>query len=299
MENNRIYLYGMILLTKSLLLKDQVIRPDEYHEAEKMYLLPGGETGTCGTVLASLGCEVVLDGNYMGKNTYGPICDFYHKRGVDTSLLTYKPDEDGLEDFVIISGKDRTIFGRFQDFYSQTNNRWNVPREQDIIGSAAVGIDPFFGEECQVAAEICVKNNIPYVTIDCPPDSYLCQHAAIAAISGEYLRENYAGIDREEVFAQYIQNMDGLLVFTGGGGEVLYGRKDGPVKTRKAYQVKVKSTLGAGDTFKAGCIYAVSRHMDDDKAVQFACACASSACMEYPIPLYPPTMERIEALINS
>lgn len=299
MENNKVYLHGMILLTKSLLLKDQVIRANEYHEAEKMYLLPGGETGTCATVLASLGCHVVLDGNYMGKNTYEPIREFYEKRGVDTSLLTYKPEEDGLEDLVIISGDDRTIFGRFEDYYKQTNDRWNVPQEKDIIGSSVVGIDPFFGEESRIAAEICVKHGIPYVTIDCPPDSYLCQHAAIAAISGEYLRENYAGKNREDIFAQYIQSMDGLLIFTGGGGELLYGRKKGPVKSRKAYQVKVKSTLGAGDTFKAGCIYAVSENMDDDKAVQFACACASSACMEYPIPLYPPTMDRINALINS
>lgn len=299
MGSNKVYLYGMILLTKSLLLKDQAIRINEYHEAEQMYLLPGGETGTCAVVLASLGCHVVLDGNYMGKNTYEPICQFFEKRGVDTHLLTYKPEEDGLEDFVIISGSDRTVFGRFEDYYRQTKDRWNVPREKDIIGSSVVGIDPFFGEESQVAAEICVKYGIPYVTIDCPPDSYLCRHAAITAVSGEYLRENYAGKTREEIFTQYVQDMDGLLIFTGGGGELLYGRKGGPIKTREAFQVKVKSTLGAGDTFKAGCIYAVSRNMDDDKAVQFACACASSACMEYPIPLYPPTMDRIDALLNS
>ncbi len=299
MKNSKIYLYGMILLTKSLLLKDEVIRGNEYHEAEKMYLLPGGETGTAGTVLANLGCKVVLDGNYMGRSTYGPICDFYKKRGVDTSLLTYKEDEEGLQDFVIIHGADRTIFGVFEDFYSQTKDRWNVPREKDIAGADVAGIDPFFGKESQLAAEICVKLGIPYVTIDCPPDSYLCQHAAITAVSGEYLRENYANIPREEVFHKYVEKMDGLLIFTGGGGDLLYGRKDGELKTRKAYQVKVKSTLGAGDTFKAGCIYAVSRKMNDDEAVQFACACASSACMEYPIPLNPPTMERIEALINS
>lgn len=67
----------------------------------------------------------------------------------------------------------------------------------------------------------------------------------------------------------------------------------------KPYPVQVVSTLGAGDSFKAGCIYALLHNMSDDDTVHFAAATAGCACTAFPLPLNPPTLDKIKAIQES
>ena len=78
---------------------------------------------------------------------------------------------------------------------------------------------------------------------------------------------------------------------------MLYGRRGEAVKRMKPLPVEVKSTLGAGDTFKAGCVYALLHNMADDDLVRFASACSGIAISRFPLPLNPPTLAEVEALI--
>ena len=57
-----IYMHGQILGTHSFLLKGDFLKPDEYSEMKAKFFLPGDETGTAATVLASLGADVKIDG---------------------------------------------------------------------------------------------------------------------------------------------------------------------------------------------------------------------------------------------
>ena len=66
----------------------------------------------------------------------------------------------------------------------------------------------------------------------------------------------------------------------------------------KPFPVAVRSTLGAGDTFKAGCVYGLLRGMDDGELVRFASACAAVAISRFPLPLHPPTLNEVNALIG-
>ena len=70
------------------------------------------------------------------------------------------------------------------------------------------------------------------------------------------------------------------------------------MKRMKPFEVEVKSTLGAGDTFKAGCVYGLLQGMEDDDLVQFAAACSAIAISRFPLPLYPPKMEEIKELLQ-
>ena len=68
-------------------------------------------------------------------------------------------------------------------------------------------------------------------------------------LQGEFLKPGeYAEID-----AQYFLP----------GGEMLYGRKGEAMKRMKPFPVEVRSTLGAGDIFQAGCVYALLHAMSD------------------------------------
>ena len=294
-----VYLFGQVLGTHSFLLKDGFLKPDEYAEIKEQYFLPGGETGTAATVLDSLGVSVRMDGTWIGAEVAPMLYAFYRDRQVDISPLRLWENDPGVMDYVVIAGTVRSPMGRFQALFSTGKRWWSIPREEDIAGCKAAAIDPFFGDESLRAMEICLRHGIPYVTIDSPHDSPLHQHAAVNVVSKECTGQHYRGMEPEAVMERMTQTAEGLTVLTRGGGDMLYGRKGGTVHRMKPFSVEVKSTLGAGDTFKAGCVYGLLRTMPDEDLVRFAGACSAVAISRFPLPLYPPRLEEVQALLST
>ncbi len=298
--SHEVYLHGQILGTHSFLLKGDFLQPDEYSEISAKYFLPGGETGTAATVLASLGVKVKIDGTHIGTQVAPLLRDFYSSKSVDLSSLFFDPDYEGLMDYVVVAGLVRSPMGVFQSLYEPgAKKRWSMPKEADIAECSIAAIDPFFLEETQAAAELCVKHGKPFVTIDCRHDSYLHQHCAVNVVSKECTgSEQYKDKSMEEIYTLLTDTTDGLVIITRGEKEMLYGRKGQPMKRMKPFSVEVKSTLGAGDTFKAGCIYGLLNGMTDSELVRFASACSAIAISRFPLPLNPPTTEEVSTLLD-
>ncbi len=298
--NYDVYMHGQVLGTHSFWLKGDFLKPDEYSEIKAKYFLPGGETGTAATVLSSLGVSVKMDGTHIGTEVAPLLKEFYKDKQVDLSSLYFDPEYEGLMDYVVIAGLVRSPMGVFQSLYEPgARKRWNVPKEEDIAGCKVAAIDPFFLEETQIAAELCVKHKKPYVTIDCEHDSYLHKHSSINVVSKECTgSEDYNGKSLEEIYQLLAENTDGLVIITSGEHDMIYGRKGQPLKRMKPFSVEVKSTLGAGDTFKAGCVYGLLHDMKDDDLVRFASACSAIAISRFPLPLNPPTMEEVKNLLG-
>ena len=292
------YLFGQVLGTHSFLLKDGFLQPDEYSEIKEQYFLPGGETGTAATVLDALGVSVRMDGTWIGTEVAPMLKAFYFGKKVDLSLLTWMADDPGVMDYVVISGLVRSPMGRFQALFSSGRRWWNLPKEEDLAGCRAAGIDPFFGEASLLAAELCRRRGIPYVTIDSPHDSPLHRRAAVNVVSRECTARYYAGMAPEAVMALLQETAEGLTILTQGGGDMLYGRKGEPVRRMKPFSVNVQSTLGAGDTFKAGCVFGILRGLSDEALVRFASACSAVAISRFPLPIYPPRLEEVMKLIS-
>ena len=299
--NYEIYMHGQILGTHSFLLKGEFLQPDEYSEIKAKYFLPGGETGTAATVLSSLGATVKIDGTHIGTEVAPLLKEFYNDKTVDLSSLYFDSDYEGLMDYVVIAGSVRSPMGVFQSLYEDVaKKRWNMPKEEDIKNCKVAAIDPYFMEETQAAAELCVRHNKPFVTIDCRHDSYLHKHCAVNVVSKECTgSEQYKDKSIEEIYELLTDNTDGLVVITRGEKDMVYGRKGQPIKKMKPFSVEVKSTLGAGDTFKAGCVYGLLNDMSDDEIVRFASACSAIAISRFPLPLNPPTMDEVKELLNS
>ena len=291
------YLFGQILGTHSFLLKDGFLQPDEYSEIGEQYFLPGGETGTAATVLSSLGVSVKMDGTWIGTEVAPMLKAFYADKQVDLSSLTFT-DESGVMDYVVIAGLVRSPMGRFQTLFASGKRWWGIPKEEDIAGCGAAAVDPFFGKESLLAAELCRRHNVPFVTIDSPHDSPLHRMAAVNVVSKECTAEHYAGMEAEAIMEKLQPETDGLTIITQGGGEMLYARQGGPVRRMKPFPVTVRSTLGAGDTFKAGCVYGLLHGMEDDDMVRFASACSGIAISRFPLPLNPPRPEEVRKLIS-
>lgn len=296
-QNPEVYLFGQILGTHSFLLKDGFLQPDEYSEIAEQYFLPGGETGTAATVLDSLGASVKMDGTWIGTEVAPMLKAFYANKQVNLSSMTFTEDP-GVMDYVVIAGLVRSPMGRFQTLFSTGERWWNIPKEEDIAGCKAAAVDPYFREESLLAAELCRKHGVPFVTIDSPHDSPLHQMAAVNVVSKECVPEHYAGMEPETVLEKMQQETDGLTIITQGGGEMLYARKGEPIHRMKPFQVEVRSTLGAGDTFKAGCVYGLLHGMGDTELVRFASACSAIAISRFPLPLYPPRLEEVQKLLE-
>ena len=108
-KKSEVYLYGQILGTHSFLLKDGFLQPDEYSEIKEQYFLPGGETGTAATVLASLGVSVIMDGTWIGKVGRPVFASLYAGRPRSYGLCSHSRTgtfTDGpVPDFVLIREK--------------------------------------------------------------------------------------------------------------------------------------------------------------------------------------------------
>ena len=292
-----VYLFGQILGTHSFLLRDGFLQPDEYAEIADQYFLPGGETGTAATVLSSLGVSVRMDGTWIGTEVAPMLKAFYADKSVDLASLTFT-DEPGVMDYVVIADLVRSPMGRFQTLFGTGKRWWSVPMEADIAGCKAAAVDPYFREESLLAAELCCRNGVPFVTIDSPHDSPLHRLAAVNVVSKECAAEHYAGMEPEAIVEKLQRETDGLTILTQGGGDMLYARKDEPVHRMKPFSVTVRSTLGAGDTFKAGCVYGLLHGMKDADLVRFASACSAIAISRFPLPLNPPRLEEVQKLIE-
>lgn len=297
-EKCEVYLFGQVLGTHSFLLKDDFLQPDEYAEIKEQYFLPGGETGTAATVLDSLGVSVRMDGTWIGTEVAPMLKAFYADKEVDLTPLYFMPDDPGVMDYVVIAGLVRSPMGRFQTLFASGKRWWNIPKKDDLAGCRAAAIDPFFREESLLAAELCVKHGIPYVTIDSPHDSPLHKKAAVNVVSKECTSEHYRGMDPEAIIQLMQQETDGLTIITQGGGDMLYARKGEEIHRMKPFNVEVRSTLGAGDTFKAGCVYGLLKDMNDEDLVRFASTCSAVAISRFPLPLNPPTLEEVQGLIS-
>lgn len=222
---------------------------------------------------------------------------FYADKSVDLSSMTFT-DEPGVMDYVVIADLVRSPMGRFQTLFETGKRWWSIPKEADIAGCKAAAVDPFFREESLLAAELCCRNGVPFVTIDSPHDSPLHKLAAVNVVSKECVAEHYAGMEPEAIVEKLQRETDGLTILTQGGGDMLYARKGEPVHRMKPFSVTVRSTLGAGDTFKAGCVYGLLHGMKDADLVRFASACSAIAISRFPLPLNPPRPEEVQKLIE-
>ena len=292
---NYVYMYGQMISTCSFLLDGDFPKADGTAEIKEKYHLVGGETGTAAAVLCSLNVPVKLCGTHLGSGNEKLIKDYFADKTADLSELVTEGFE-GVTDYVIIDKNTRTCFGEWDKLYSRPEPFYEQPSEESVKNSACVAADPYFGDKI---AEYCVKYGKKYVTIDCAYDSYINKHCAVNCISHQHLDEYYPDKSYDELFRLYTDNTDGLVIFTLGEMGAMYGRKGAVSKICPAFKVDVVSTLGAGDSFKAGAVYGLYKGLDDDTLVKTACAVAGAAVEKFPIALYPPTVKDIEKLMGN
>lgn len=299
MDDFDVYAYGVIASSTLHLLSLPFPAPDAYAEIAQTHAMTGGEALNSAIVLSRLGLRVQLDGNWIGATVDGrQLLKRIRTYDIDTQRLKVKKGYVGVREIVFSDEKSRTIFGNYIDLLSSTR-KWNIPRKEDLARARVVCVDPPFQAESALVGRFAAELGKPYVTIDCPYDQELASAAAVLIISGEFRDRTYPGANLTDLFYEYQQCARGLVIFTVGGEEILYGRVGGAVTRYQPYPVKVIDSAGAGDSFRAGVIYGMLQAWNDAETIQYAAALAGLVCASFPGVLNSPTHPQVLQFIQS
>lgn len=298
MKEFDVYAYGVIASSTLYLLSQPFPIPDGYAEIAQTHTMTGGEALNSAIVLSRLGLRVQLDGNWIGDTSAGErLLAFIQNHKIDTTRLRVKKGFAGVEEVVFSDDQSRTIFGNYIDLLS-AGRKWNIPKKVDIAKARIVCVDPPFREESTLVGKFAVELGIPFVSVDSAFDQFLSSHAAAVVLSGEFRNREYPQAEISELFSEYQARAQGLVVFTTGGGDVLYGRKGDSPKRFKPFSVQVVDSAGAGDSFRAGVAYGLLQNWNDDKTIQFASAVAGLVCERIPGVLKSPRLAEVMRLIQ-
>lgn len=145
-----------------------------------------------------------------------------------------------------------------------------------------VSIDPQFGNEALLAAQMAQKHAKPILGIDCQLNDPILPFLHVLVIGEPYLQNWYGNVDRSQLFRQYAAKFPGLLIFTRGEKPFWYARAGEPTRTMETFPVEVQDTTGAGDTFRAGLAHAMMQGWSDETLLRFSAAAAALNCTRYP-----------------
>jgi sugar/nucleoside kinase (ribokinase family) len=292
------YLYGMTVL--STIHRCAAVLPlaDGYTEIVETHVCPGGEAMNAAMLLSGLGLRVGIGGPHWGSATRDVLHRYAQRYQIDVTGVTVDQSFAGLRDLVLVGGAERAVLGWFGDYFSDPARRWGEPDASAIAGARVVAIDPYFPGGSEQAGRLARAAAKPYVTIDCPYDSELHQHAAATVISREHRRSHYPAVADEQLFFEYSARGAGLTIFTAGNGTIRFGRAGAASELLPVFPVSVKSTLGAGDSFRAGIVFGVLRGFDDRQCVRFASGLAALSCTRLPIADNVPTLVEVEAFLD-
>ncbi len=290
---DEVYLYGMISMSTVYVLDKDFVYPcsNEYAEIAQSVFSIGGEAANSAIMLSKLGIKTKLDGNWLRKKNAGKIQECLKSFGIDITRLIVKEDY-GTEEIVITDKNSRTVFGNYASFH-RGEKQWNKPKETDIQKATIVSLDPYFKNESLLAAELCLDNQKPYVTLDCRYDDFIARNAEAVIISHELRDQAYKGKNMLKILKNYQKYCKGLIIFTFGSDELWYARRGQKINKFKPYKIKPVDTTGAGDSFRAGIIYGLLKSWDDRSIVEFASAVSACVCLTFPHTLNAPGLDGI------
>lgn len=293
-----VYSYGMVAASTLHILANRFPTEEGYAEIDRSFPMIGGEAANSSIVLSRLGYRVCLEGSWLGAGRgEEQIRGILQQHRIEQEHLLARKGYKGAQE-IVFSGRDnRTIFGNYVRVLT-TSRQWARPRKASLLAARVANLDPFFGSESRLAAEWAVRADIPYVTVDCPPDSYLAVHAHVNVISGEYLAREYRGQAPQRVFPRYQDRAKGLVVFTGGANDILFGRRGEPHRLARPCPIEPVDTTGAGDAFRAGMVAGLLQGWPDAQSVKFAAAVSALVCLRLPGVLHSPTRSQVLAFLR-
>lgn len=292
-----VYAFGVVAPSTLVVLDDDYPPSGGYAEVEAVHRSFGGEAAGSAAVLARLGVSTKLDGNWLGDDDASShAIALLTDAGVDCRRIRRRADTRSVREVVISGAGERTVLGTYRQL--AVTAAWGDPSYDDIAASRVVCLDPFFAEASLQAARWCRAAGTPYVTIDVPPDSEIGHGADVLVVSEEYATRELGDRDPRSLLAAYTDRCGGLVVLTHGADAIVSGRSGEPPLVSAPFAVDVRDTTGAGDSFRAGVIFAMLRGDDDPTLVRVASAVAGMVCERSPGTVDSPTAGELRRFLD-
>ncbi|MBQ9858607.1 MAG: ADP-ribosylglycohydrolase family protein [Oscillospiraceae bacterium] len=274
---------------------DEIVYPDSIEQ------YPGGSTANIAVGLSRLGETVSFYGK-AGDDANGKvICDSFREDGVETTYLKIEVGNSSGGAFIAVDSDGERVI------YSLGGNtlyeRWDEIDPASFEGVDGLYIGETFDEVGVEAAKLAHKHG---ATVFFGPGGIMCsyglEYLGIVIENTDYLLVNLpeakmlSGCDtKEEAIEKLLDAGAKNLILTEGKNGAGCYNKAGCI-TVPAFSVKAVDTTGAGDTFTAGLLHALSVGFSIEKALRFAAACAATAVQSVGARSSMPTAEQMEVV---
>jgi len=257
----------------------------------------GGAAANTSIWLAHMGVQVGLSGNVVGNDQYGdllmsrlkeyPNIDLHLvqvREGIPTPFTRAIVTPDGERSFLIF-------------YYPETPK---IPfKPEQLNGAQYMALDLYGGPERVKAAKTAYTAGVNIAIGDVVwADHVVLPYTSIATNSGSYIRALFPGIDIRQ-YAHALQAISKGIVITTDGGEMVHViDKEGKTFLVKPPTVKVKDATGAGDAFRAGLLYGLTKGKTLQESVCLGTAAGSLKVGYFGAASTLPELEEIIQLAN-
>ncbi len=257
MKKLSVFCYGEIGID-NIIEADQLPTPEiaVFPKSESYHV--GGAAANTSIWLAHIGVRVGLSGNVVGDDQYGdllmsrlkeyPNLDLHLvqvREGIPTPFTRAIVTPDGERSFLI--------------FYYPVTPK--IPFNLDQLnGAQYIALDLYGGPEREEAAKTVYAAGVDTAIGDVVwTDHAVLPYTSIATNSGSYIRTLFPGIDVHQHALALQAVSKGIVITTDGEKRVYVVDKKGKAFLVKPPTVKVKDATGAGDAFRAGLLYGLTK----------------------------------------
>ena len=248
-------------------------KSDSYHG--------GGAASNTAVWLAAMGVKGKLAGNAIGRDPYGDlIMAILRKQShIDLSLVEQRDGVTTPFTRAIVTPDGERSFLIF--WYPQAP-KVSLTKEM-LDGARYVALDLYGGPERLDTARLAFESGVSTAIGDVIwPDHLVLPFTSIATNSGSYIRQSFPGVDVRQ-HARKLQSISKGIVIT----------TDGP------QTVHALDATGAGDAFRSGLLYGLSRGFDLPRSLCWGVAAGSLKVKNLGAATSLPDFKEIETIANS
>jgi sugar/nucleoside kinase (ribokinase family) len=258
----------------------------------------GGAAANTAVWLAAMGISVKLTGNAIGKDDYGNLIvkKLASHSEIDRRLVEQRQEVNTPFTRAIVTPDGERSFLIF--WYPQAPK---IALTRGMLdGARYFALDLYGGPERLASAQLAFDAGLSTAIGDVIwPDHPVLPFTSIATNSGPFIRQNFPGVDVRQHSCKLQSISKGIVITTDGPNLVHALDAQGQGFTIQPPKVEAVDATGAGDAFRSGLLYGLSRGMDLPRSLCWGVAAGSFKVRNLGAATTLPEFKEIEALANS
>ena len=282
------------------MLVDRLPKRNDHVMCEKGHVSLGGSAANFATQASRLGIKTTLV-SWVGDDVYGElVINELTKVGVDTSsILVLDKQETGIFFYVHDSQDDQIVVAK------PGANKFLEKRffeEEDVADAQVIHVAGSFPMMINRASEMTTTNGMvlsldPGRAASGLDFDKILKHADLLFLNSHELKEYFKIEPTESALRKFAKTFPGVVILKMGKKGAI--ATDGfEYCTSQVFEVPVKDTLGAGDSFAAGFITAWTRSERIPQALNVANAAAALTIMHEGSQNGQPSLEDLARLLR-